>query len=94
MTTIMAIVVMLIARHMGLSTNTIKRAAVIMMDGMTLKTMVLYSFIDFSVQKEIDCSYLDVDISVPYLLPCSTKSSMFFTWLETEGTGYDYKMGF
>ncbi len=31
------------------------------------------TFIDFSVKKNIDCPFLDVDISVPFLLPCTTK---------------------
>jgi uncharacterized repeat protein (TIGR01451 family) len=30
------------------------------------------TFIDFSVKKAIDCPFMDVDISVPFLLPCST----------------------
>lgn len=30
------------------------------------------TFIDYSVKKDIDCPFMNVDISVPFLLPCST----------------------
>ena len=49
-TTIIAIVVMLIARQIGLSIKIINNAATIIIRGMILKTMVLYSPIDFSVR--------------------------------------------
>lgn len=39
----------------------------------TIEVFYDTTFFDFSVKKNIDCPFLDVDISVPFLLPCTTK---------------------